>query len=277
LQQILPQIDQDIANLQAQQKQLIQNFNQQVSELQAGGTVLQQWYKTWVDINKQVKDYLDAGGSQATAQTFLQLQYQNQILQIKDQLNQADDQAVQDAISLNGLLQQRTDMMKQEAETEFGILTADSLERRESYAVTAAQQLQLQRDQYNKQLNDLNAQITLTQQKVNMESQVFDIAKNINDLHAQDAALQAQALAEQIAQYKEMQSIIANGVNFSSFFNNGQFNPNFVPGVNPAAGTGPSAIVTINIGDTNKNAKEIASEIRNELRLLGRYGMTQFA
>ncbi len=255
LNKILSQLDPQIDSMKNQMNQTNLNFINSMNALSAGGSnhtdVLAQWVTTWQQINKQVTDYLNAVGvskqSLQAANQFLQLNLRDQQKQLIDQYNQGEQQAIQDAISLNNLIQQRLTLEQSERTTEFGILNGSAEERRASSAVTVAQQLKQQRAQYNLQLVDLNNQITLTQQKVDLEKQVFNIASDTATLQLQSNQLTLYALQEQL---QTMQSIAAlykatNGFTFKGnpltgtpFISNTILPPSdqFIPGLSGSQG-----------------------------------------
>lgn len=212
LNKLLPQFDSEIAQLQKQIQDIETKFVESTHALELNNSALSDFYNTWVNINKQITDYINAGGDAATAQKFLSDSLRQQLQTATDNYNSGFQTAVQDALQLNDILQQRVDLIKQEAQSEFNIINADAIERRESGAVLAGTQLNEQRQQYQKQLDALNTQISLTQQKVDLESTIYSINMSIADLHARDNALQIAALQEQIQKaqaYKEiMQGIV---------------------------------------------------------------------
>lgn len=207
---LLPQLDQEIAQLKQQQLDLINNFNQSVNVLQLQSTTLSAIETQWQGINKQVTDYINAGGDAATAQRFLSLSLQQIQISTQDQLNQANQTAISDAQNLNSLLLQRTNLETSFAQQQFQLTNQDSLERLQDGSVARGQQLAIQQQQYDLQLADLNNQISLTTQKVTLESQVFDIATSTAALNLQSNTLTIAALNEQILQWKAMQQIIAD-------------------------------------------------------------------
>lgn len=209
LSKILKSLNQEIAELQKQQKEIITNFNQAVLAASLGSSVMTDWYKTWTQINQEVKQYVDAGGSLATAAQFLNQQLQQQQAKLQDDLNDGNQTAIQDAINLNSLLKQRVQMMKDEAATEFGLLNADSTERRTSNAVKLGTELSKQRALFADQLTDVNNQISLGEQKVALEGKVFDINKSLADLQASSNALTLHSLNEQLAKYQDMATLLA--------------------------------------------------------------------
>lgn len=270
LDSILKSLNAEIDQLQKQQLQIITNFNQIVKAASLGTSVYSDWYNQWVQINAQAKQYVDAGGSAVIAAQFLNQQLAAQRLQLQDQLAQGDQTAIADALQLNTLIQQRTQALKDEAATEFGLLNADSQERRVSNAVQVGTELQKQRGLFAQQLSDLNNQISLEQQKVAVEGQIFDINKSIAQLQIDSNALTIRSLNEQLAKYKDMQKIIAatNGL---------VFGPGSIP---TAAGAtlpipgeptvnGP-VVGTVNItvqGSVNEgNATTLAMEMARQIR-----------
>lgn len=209
LNQILPQLDQDIASLKKQQQDLISGFEQQLQVLNLHSDTLGQFLATWQQINKQVKDYLDAGGDVAKATQFLNDQLQQLKENAQNNLAQGEQQAIQDALQLNGLIQQRVDLIKQEAAAEFDIMNKDAVEKRVSPAIAVATALQQQRGQFQTQLDSLTQQIDLTSQKVAKEKEVFQIASDTAALQKQAAELELQQLDQELSKYRDMQQLVA--------------------------------------------------------------------
>jgi hypothetical protein len=272
LDQILPDLDKQIAELEKQADDIKKSFEANLLVMRQHGDVLQQWYKTWVDINKQVKDYLDAGGDSKQAQEFLALSLTQHRLDLQSQLNDGEQEAISDAIKLNDLLKQKNDLINQEKQAEFDILTKDSLERRQSTAVTTARQLANQRAQFQTQLDSLNQQIELTTSRLDKERQVFQISTDITALHRRDEELQLIALDAQLEKYRQMEQILGATNNFGF---GGTFNPGSVPGITPTSVdvhiNGP-----INAPDPKDFGRQIGQGIGDELDRRGRTGKRTF-
>jgi hypothetical protein len=219
LNKILPDLQAQVASLEFQQRQTLATFQSSLDSLRLHSDTLTTINQEWVQINQQVADYLAAGGDAAAAQEYLSLQLQQIQKTSNETLNQGHDQAVQDAIQLNGLLQQKLTLTQQYNQQVFDVTNKDSIERRAG-SIQTGQQLAQITSTYNAQLVALDAQIDLTTQKVTLESTVFTIAQNISDLHAQDNALQIAALDLQILKYTDLQKIVAgissNGGLFSA-------------------------------------------------------------
>lgn len=270
LDSILESLNAQIAQLQFQQHQIIQNFENmtKAGSLDTLSQTFSQWYQTWDNINQQVKTYVDAGGSIATANEYLNQQLAIQRQALQDQLNQGDQTALQDAVQLNQLLTQRVQLMKTEAETEFGIVNSDSVERRTSMAVAAGNQLNNQRYQFQQQLLQMNEQVTLDQQRLAVEGKIFDVTGNLQQLWAKLNTDNITALNEQLAKYKDMQAILAatNGLVFSGPISNVPTANLPIPGEPTIAGPITVNVIVGGQGITPGNASSIGNEIARGIR-----------
>lgn len=258
LEQDLPALQEQIQSLENQAASTQKVFQDTITQLTAGGTELTSWVQTWQQINQQVANYLAAGGDMNTANAYLQANLQTQLQSVTDSLVQGDQQAIQDAINLNQLLQQRVDLVRQEQETEFGIENQNAIEKRESTGVQVASQLQNQRTSYDEQLDQLNYQITTTQEKVALESQVFSIASDTADLEAQSNELTLYSLNEQLLVYQQMQDIVksTSGLTFSGGFTGG-IPGTGITGTSGIAGVTAPITLTVNV---NANGQDINSQ-----------------
>jgi len=209
LDKLLPNLEQQISSLEQQARKTIADFETMGADLSLQNDTLSQANQQWQQIVQQVADYLSAGGDAATATQALSNTLHKMQIDAMNSLHQANDTAVQDAINLNGLLTQRLQLTEQYNQQVFAIVNQGSIQRRQG-AVTQGEQLAQLAATYAKQLQDLDSQISITQQKVTAESQIFDIAKDINDLHTQDAQLQMDALNYQLEQYKALQKIVSS-------------------------------------------------------------------
>jgi hypothetical protein len=264
LDQLLPEFDNEIASLKKQQKDLITNFEQQLTQLKLHSDTLAQIHSQWAAINKQVQDYIGAGGSAANAAAMLSEQLYAMRNNAMDEYNQSEQTAIQDAISLNSLLQQRVQLQKTFAQQEFDLINADAVERRGTGAVSRGKQLADLQEQESQQLNDLNYQIQTAQMKVTAESKVFKIASDINELHREDDALTLAALEQQLQKAQDLKKIIA-GITLGA---NGQWQ---------AGGLGLSGVnVIVNVtgsvspGNAQQIGAGIGSGLINEINRGGR-------
>lgn len=270
LNQLLPEFDDEIASLKKAQTDLITSFETSLQVLRLHSDALGSLFTTWQDINKQVKDYLDAGGDAAKAAEFLSLSLEKQRESAQQDLADGESQAIQDAINLNDLLKQRIDLVKQFKQQEFDLLNADSIERRQAGSVTRGEQLAQLREQNQTQLDALDEQISLATQKVTLEQTVFNISSDINALHRRDEELQLAALNTQISKWKDLQTIIAGIIQTA----NGSFA--LSPSLQGILGTTASTTtVTVNVGGvsingtvggTNQNGSDIGNEIARAIQ-----------
>lgn len=214
LQNILPQLNQEIAQLQAQQIQADQawgaTFNELAMQLQEGSNVGSQIMQNWVSINQQVYNYVNATGDATSATQFLSMTLQQLQITSEQQLTAGEAQAVQSAISLNQQLLQRTQLIESLNQQAFALQNQDSEERTEAGSVTRAQQLQLLQQQSQQQLQNLNFQITQSQQVVTAYSTVFTLSQDITGLWAQSNTDTLAALQIQLNGYKQLQQVVAS-------------------------------------------------------------------
>jgi hypothetical protein len=211
LDELLPQFDQQIQSLQSQQRQIIDTFEQSLSGLELHSDALSQIQSQWTQIVKTVQQYLNAGGDATKASSYLSLQLEKMQEDAVRQLDDANQQAIQDAITLNDLLEQRSDLTKQFEREKFDLLNEDSIERRQAGAVSRGSKLKELEEQQKKQLDALDQQISLTTRKVEMEAKVFNLSMDIADLHRTDEELTLKALNDQIERWQSLRDI-ANGI-----------------------------------------------------------------
>lgn len=269
LNKLLPQFDDEIASLKKAQTDLIASFENSLEVLRLHSDSLAGLLKTWQDINKQVKDYLGAGGDAAKAAEFLSTSLEKQRLAAITELQSGESQAIQDAISLNDLLKQRVDLVKQFKQQEFDLMNADSIERRQSGAVVRGTQLATLRAQNEAQLEAIDQQIDLATKKLSLEREVFNVTSDISALHRRDEELQLIALQTQVDKWKDIQTIM-NGI-VQTAAGSFQLSPYLAGliGVAPnggGGGGGNTTTITVNVGGVNysgKDAGDIGQEIAN--------------
>ncbi len=277
LNQLLPGLDNQIAQMQFQASQIVLNFNNMAASLHLQSSTLGDILTTWQNINKQVTDYLGAGGDAATAAQVLSDTLQQQLTNAQSSLSDAENQAVQDALKLNDLLQQRADLEKQLAQQLFDIQNSDSLEREGNPVIDNAIAYQEQSQQAALQLQALNSQIDLMTKRVDMESQVFQIASDTASLEQGANQLNLDALQKTIQQWQDLKTLI------SSIYQNpdGSFGLNTsgltpaAPGPVPTALTFQSGAIVINAG-SDVNGADLATQLldalNNETQFVGRSG-----
>jgi hypothetical protein len=198
-QAVIDQIDAQIAQLVQTQQQLLSQLDQQVAIL-ANPQPFQQYVQSLDQIIQQYQQYMNAAAGSTTAMANAQL-YLNESLQsyvttLGQQLNQAQQSAIQDSLTLLNLEYQRQQIINQEAQQEYDILTQGVLTRQRTTAMTKGQQIGQIQYEANMQLQQIDEQIALQQYKVQTEQEIFDLATTRIGLETQLLSLQ-EAQADQ--------------------------------------------------------------------------------
>jgi len=220
-QAVIDQIDTQIAQLVNSQQQLLSQLDQQVAIL-SNPLPFQQYVQSLDQIIEKYQQFSSAAGGNAQAVANAQL-YLNESLQayvttLGQQLNQAQQQAIQDSLTLLNLEYQRQQIINQEAQQEYDILTQGVLTRQRTTAMTKGQQIGQIQYQANMQLQQIDEQIALQQYKVQTEQKIFDLATTRIGLEAQLLSLQEQQADTQNQQtaallqvVQELQAGMASG------------------------------------------------------------------
>lgn len=230
-QAIIDQIDSQIAQLVNTQQQLLSQLDQQVAIL-SNPLPFQQYAQSLDSIIEKYQQFASAAGgsSQAVAnsQLFLNESLQAYVTTLGQQLNQAQQSAIQDALTLLNLEYQRQQIINQEAQQEYDILTQGVLSRQRTTAMTKGQQIGQLQYQANMQLQQIDEQIALQQYKVQTEQQIFNLATTRIGLETQLLTLQEQAAGTQNEQtaallqvVTQLQAGMSNGSLMSSISNLG--------------------------------------------------------
>lgn len=254
LDKLLPGIDDQLYSLKKQQTDIITAFNDGLEALRLSSDTLTSIKNQWQDINKQVSDYIGAGGDAAKAAEYLSLELAKIRLDAVNELNDAEQDAIQTMQKLNDLLEQRNQLIDDFKQKEFDLITADAVDRRQAGSVLRGKQLADLRTAHQKALDDLDAEINLTTEKVKRETTVFNLVNDTAALRRRDEELTLIALDAQIQKWKDLQSIVA-GITL---------------GPNGNIGSGVTGPVTINVnvtapttGDPSGWAKDVGDSIAN--------------
>lgn len=223
-QDVINQYSTQLVQLQTQQAQILHQFNEQLAVLSAP-TGMQQYLTTLQQIVDQYNQF--AGAAQnandlANANQFLTLSLQQYTTQMAQQFGQEETSAINDALQLNDLLQQRVQYMAQVNDQIRGVLTAGVLTRTATFAQTKGQQVEQIQFQYQQQLDQMNLQISVDQNKVNAETQVFNLATTRIGLETELIQLQNAQTAysmNQISAMKDLLTAFASG-NFGGAIGN---------------------------------------------------------
>jgi hypothetical protein len=265
LDQLLPDFDKQIASLKRQADDIITAFNTMLRGLNLHSDTLMQITQQWEAINKQVKDYIGAGGDALKAEEYLSLQLEKMQLSAKNELNSAEETAIQDAMQLNDLLKQRNRLEEDYNKKVFDLQNADAIERRQSGAATRASQIAQAKQDFEAQRGALDSQITLTSKKVELEREVFNIAGDTATLQQRSNELTLASLVQQISKWKDLKSIVES----ISVGANGLFTAASVPFF-PSLSIG-SISITVSTPSIDDLPEDIGDSVANEILRKYRY------
>jgi hypothetical protein len=208
LNKLLPQFDEALATLQAQQSVVFAQFDARLDLLRTGeafrdvATAVQQAVQ-------QFRDYVDAGGDLAKANEFLSLTLNELRTRSAEALASGETQAIEDALQLNDLLRQREDLLASSAEAERRILSRGVLERQRTVAQDKSVELEALRKSRDERLAELDQSIQLQQLKVDAESRVFTLTQDRVALEMRLLDLKASEFDREAAQLAALKEIVA--------------------------------------------------------------------
>src|ERR1039458_240263 len=208
-QQEIQGMSQQIQQLQAQQVQQIQQLYEQVNTV--GASPLNAFTQQLQQIITQYTQFAGAATTTeqlATATEWLTKSLQGYAQTQMTAMNQAKTGAIQDAIQLNDLYVQRNELLQQEANTEYNIMTQGILTRQQTTAQSKMEQIALMKQQDSLQLQNLNEQISAAQFRVDAEKQIFNLATTRVGLEMQLLAMQNQSTTLQMAQVAALQQVV---------------------------------------------------------------------
>lgn len=208
LDKLLPGFDSEIKNLLKQQQDIIKAFDKELQLLNLQSDVLAETATAWDSINEKVKEYIGAGGDAAKAAQFLELQVGKLRQQAVDELNSAEQQALQQMLSFNNLLKDRQKLIDDFRKREFDLIAGGAIERRGAGSVLRGRELAALREQFQEQLTALDDQIRLETIKVEKTKEIFSLTNDIVDLKRRDEAFTLAALDAQISRWKQLQELV---------------------------------------------------------------------
>lgn len=210
LEQEASAINDQIIALQRQQEAMFIDLGNQLKVLNAP-TQFQGLLGSLKDIMDQYKKFAGAARDAkdlAMANQFLSDSLRNFAETQQTALNDAEQTAIQDAIKLNDLLRDRQQLLTDEAQTEYDIMTQGVLVNQRTVAMQKMQQIQQARNQMNLELQRIDQDIALTTYKVNSERQIFNLATTRIDLETQLLVLQEAQTDKEMLRIKALQQIV---------------------------------------------------------------------
>lgn len=211
LNQMLPQMDQQINQLKAQQTQLIHDMNAQVAVLSAP-VGFQDLLTSLDSVLQKYKQYKDAASSAtdlANANKFLALSLQQLQTQNQETLLTDYSSAVQDAIQLQDLALQYQQAQEQYTTQVYDLMSGGVLTRERTFAQTKLQQLAALKQQHDLQMADMKEQLDAADYKVRAESKIFSLATTRIGLETQLLALQDQQTSNDMLRISALQALVA--------------------------------------------------------------------
>lgn len=206
-------IDQQIQQLVNEQQQILDQLNQSLLQL-SQPLAFQTYLSSLDEIIQKYQTFASAaaGNAQevANAQLFLNDSLNQYVQTLSQQLNQAQQQAIQDALTLLNLEYQRQQIINQEAQQEYDILTQGVVARQRTTAMTKGQEIGQLRYQRDMQLEQINEQISLQQYKVDSETKIFGLATTRIGLETELLAAQEQAYDVQNAQTAALAQVLTD-------------------------------------------------------------------
>jgi hypothetical protein len=220
LQGVLDQIDAATKQLMQQQQKLMKDLTSQLQILSAP-TEYQQWLGNIQSILDKYQQFADAAMTTqelAQAQKFLNLSLQQYSDTLTQDVVSAQQDAITNAIQLMDLQQQAADLMAQEAQQEWTILTQGNVTRQQTSAQSKGAQIEASRKNRDEQLDVINQQIALAQFKYSQEKQIFNLATTRIGLEAELLGLQKDQTVRDISRINALQALVSAlaGGNISS-------------------------------------------------------------
>ncbi len=208
LDQLLPQVDQTLAELRARQQIIFERFDASLDALRVG----EAFRGVAADVREllgEYRNYVDAGGDLARANEFLSRSLEQLRGQALQQLASGEESAIEDALRLNGLLQERADLLADSADQERRILTRGVLERQHTFAQDQSAEIEAVRRQRDEQLAALDQEIQVQQLKVDSEARVFHLASDRVALETRLLELKAVEFDREATQLAALQDVVA--------------------------------------------------------------------
>lgn len=210
-QDLINQYNQQLSQLEAQQTQAIQQLQQQLASVSAP-TAYQQWIQNIDSVIQQYSQF--AGAAQnatqlAQANEYLTSSLQNIGQQMGDELLQDEESAIQNALQLNQLYNQRNQLELQYLNQVQQIMSQGNLTRQRTQAQSAFSQLYDAQVNYSQQLDSINQQINLAQYQLSVEQQIFNLATTKAGLESQLLTLQEQGVNEDMQRIVALQNLLA--------------------------------------------------------------------
>lgn len=208
LDKLLPDFDRALADLRARQRAIFEQFDASLDLLRTG-EAFRDVAAEVREVIRQYREYVDAGGDLAKANEFLSRSLEQLRASSAVELTEGEQAAIEDALKLNDLLREREELLAESAEAERRIRTRGVLERQRTVAQDKATELEALRQQRDERLAELDQQIQLLQLKVDIESRVFDVARDRIALETRLLELKEQEFERETARLAALRDVVA--------------------------------------------------------------------
>jgi len=208
LDKLLPQIDQVLAELRAQQSEIFEAFDVRL-ELLRTGEAFREVAGDVREAVRQFRTYVDAGGDLARANEFLSRTLDELRSRSAEELAGGEVRAIEDALRLNELLREREQLLASFVKEERGILARGVLERQRTLAQEKSVELEALRRRRDERLAGLDQDIRVLQLKVDSEAHVFDLVRDRVALETHLLDLKAREFDREAAQLAALKDIVA--------------------------------------------------------------------
>ena len=217
LDQLLPQFDRTLADLRNRQRAIFEQFESRLDLLRTG----EAFRDVAADVRElvqQYRSYVDAGGDLARANEFLSLSLEQLRRDASTDLAAGEARAIENALQLNALLQQREEILADAFEAERRVRSRGVLERTRSVAQEKSAEIEAIRRQRDERLAELDGTIRLLQLKVDTEAQIFDLAQDRVALEMRLLELRAAEFDREAAQLAALRDVVQGIVPGTSGF-----------------------------------------------------------
>lgn len=209
LEQILPQMDRQIAQLKNQREDLNKSLRSELEVLRAP-VQFESAIRSISAIVDKYKEFEGAAYDSGEAQEFLNRSIDRFTQESQRDLNDAEQTAIENALQLNDLYKQREDILTQSKNAEYDVLTQGILERERTTAMKKGAELDAIRKQRDEQLAQINKQIELAKTRVDAEQQIFGLSVDRVALETQLATLQKQTIMQDMGRLAAMAGLVAD-------------------------------------------------------------------
>lgn len=188
---LLPQFAQQLAQLEQQSQQTIKQFDTDLGATRFA-LGIQSTISQLQQLNQQVQDFINAGGSASQAAEFLARSLNSIEVSTQTDLLNTEQGVVNLLLQQIQLRQQAAQLIHDEAQQEKDILNAGVISRTRSVAQNQALQILQLRQQRDLQLKDINNQIAQNQAQIGNAQQLFGLTLNQNDLLKDQVEIQTE-------------------------------------------------------------------------------------